>query len=82
MAKELERAGLPTVTVTSLPSVALKVGANRVMRGIRFSHPCGNPALKAADEGAWRINFLRAAIRALQAPIDQPTLFEPEAMQD
>jgi betaine reductase len=80
MGKELERAGIPTVTVTSLPSVALKVGANRVLRGTRFSYPCGNPALTAENERIWRINFVRAALRVLQTKVEGPTLFEPDAM--
>ncbi len=80
MGKELERAGLPTVTVTSLTAVALKVGANRVLRGTRFSCPCGNPALSEKDEKAWRIKFARSIIKALQTKVDGPTLFEPEAM--
>jgi glycine reductase len=80
MAKELERAGLPTVTVTSLTSVALKVGANRVLRGTRFSCPFGNPALSADDERAWRIKFARAMVKALQTSVQGPTLFEPDSM--
>jgi betaine reductase len=76
----LERAGIPTVTVTSLPSVALKVGANRVLRGSRFSYPCGNPALTAENERVWRIHFVRAALRVLQTQVEGPTLFEPDAM--
>ena len=39
MAREMERAGLLTATVISLTDVALKVGANRVVRGGRFSAP-------------------------------------------
>ncbi len=79
MAKEVERAGIPTVLVTSLASVALKVGANRVLQGKRFSHPCGNPALKADDEHTWRVELIRAAVRALATPVTRPTLFEAPA---
>jgi glycine reductase complex component B subunit gamma len=70
--------GLPTVTVTSLPSVALKVGANRVLRGTRFSYPCGNPALSLEKERDWRLNFIRSALRVLQTEVEKPTLFEPD----
>lgn len=45
--------------MTSFTSVRLKVGANRVVTGNRFSHPCGNPALDPADERAWRLDFVR-----------------------
>lgn len=79
MAKEVERAGIPTVLITSLATVALKVGANRVLQGKRFSHPCGNPTLDAADEQKWRLELLRTALRALATPVTKPTLFESAA---
>jgi glycine/betaine/sarcosine/D-proline reductase family selenoprotein B len=63
--------------VTSLTSVAVKVGANRVVRGNRFSHPCGNPMLDPAGERAWRIALVRAALDALRTAVEGPTLFEP-----
>jgi glycine reductase len=77
MAKELERAGFPTATVTSLVAVAVKVGANRIVRGNRFSHPCGHPGLGPVEERAWRIELVRTALRALGTPVDGPTVFEP-----
>jgi glycine reductase complex component B subunit gamma len=77
MAKELEREGFPTVTVTALTDVARKVGANRVLRGGRFSAPCGNPALPPDDERAWRLALVRDAVRALAIPVAEPTVFEP-----
>jgi betaine reductase len=75
MAKELEREGLPTVIVTSLTEVALKVGANRVLRGATFSSPCGQPGLALADERGWRLALVRRAMAALATPVDGPTLF-------
>jgi glycine reductase complex component B subunit gamma len=60
--------------------VALKVGANRVVRGNRFSHPCGHPGLGRAEEQAWRLALVRRAVEALATPVDGPTLFEaPDA---
>ena len=79
MAKEVERAGIPTVLITSLSGVALKVGANRVLQGKRFSHPCGDPALGGEDEPRWRVELLRTALRALATPVTGPTLFEMPA---
>ena len=77
MARELERAGFPTAIVTSLADVALKVGANRVVRGARFSHPCGRPDLGQPDERVWRLALVRRALDALRTRVDGPTLFEP-----
>jgi glycine reductase len=67
---------LPTATVTSLTDVALKIGANRVVRGVRFSHPCGDPALGPAAERELRLALVREALEALATPVDGPTLFE------
>ena len=75
MAKELEREGFPTVTITALADVARKVGANRVVRGGRFSAPCGNPTLPAAEERAWRLALVRSALAALTVPVSGPTVF-------
>jgi len=41
LAKEIERAGIPTVYVTSLPTVATMIGANRIIRGPAITHPFG-----------------------------------------
>jgi len=54
-----------------------KVGANRIVRGHRFSHPCGRPELPPAEERAWRVELVRTALRALSTPVEGPTIFEP-----
>jgi len=63
------------VIVTSLTDVALKVGANRVLRGASFSAPCGKPSLDAADERRFRLALVRRAVATLTTPVDRPTLF-------
>jgi hypothetical protein len=67
---------LPTVIVTSLTDVALKVGANRVLRGASFSSPCGRPGLDAPDERRFRLELVRRAVAVLGTPVDGPTLFD------
>jgi glycine/betaine/sarcosine/D-proline reductase family selenoprotein B len=70
---------LPTVIVTSLTDVALKVGANRVLRGASFSSPCGKPSLDPADERRFRLALVRRAVMTLATPVDRPTLFDDGA---
>jgi len=41
LAKEIERAGIPTVYVTALPTIATMVGANRIVHGPAITHPFG-----------------------------------------
>jgi betaine reductase len=63
--------------VTSLTDVALKVGANRIVRGGRFSAPCGLPGLGIEAEREFRRALVGTALRALTTPVAGPTVFEP-----
>lgn len=56
--------------------MALSVGANRVVRGSRFHHPCGLGDGPTVASRAWRRAVVQAALRALAAPVEEPTLFE------
>jgi len=47
-----------------------------VVRGVRFSHPCGDPTLNPAAERELRLALVREALEALRTPVDAPTLFE------
>jgi glycine reductase complex component B subunit gamma len=76
MSVELERRGLPTALISAMPPVALELGANRVVRGVKIPHPCGDPSLDAQADGALRGRIVRAALEALARPIDRPTIFE------
>ena len=69
---------MPTVIVTSLTDVALKVGANRVLRGASFSAPCGRPGADAAAERRFRLALVRRAVGVLGTPVDGPTLFDDD----
>ena len=62
--------------VTSLTDVALKVGANRVLRGASFSAPCGRPGVDADDERRFRLALVRRAVAILGTAVDGPTLFD------
>ena len=41
LAKEIERAGIPTVFVTALPTVATMIGVNRNVHAPAITHPFG-----------------------------------------
>ena len=78
MAKELEREGIPTVLLCNIVPIALTVGANRIVptRGIQY--PTGDPSLSREQEEAWREHLLMTALKALQTPVDGPTVFPSE----
>jgi glycine reductase len=63
--------------MSALPALALNVGALRVVRGVRIEHVCGDPSLSPEEDQELSRAIVMTALRALQTPIDGPTLFEP-----
>jgi glycine/betaine/sarcosine/D-proline reductase family selenoprotein B len=59
-------------------TVATRIGANRIIRAGRFHHPFGDPSRTPEGEKAWRLRVVRAALAALQTPVQQPTVFDVE----
>jgi betaine reductase len=64
-----------------MPVLALGAGANRVVRGVRIEHVCGDPALSPEEDERLMGRIVATALRALQTPVDGPTLFDPFASQ-
>ncbi len=75
MTVELERRGLPVAMVSALPPVALELGANRVVRGVKIPHPLGDPTAEAERDVAIRQEIISRALLALATHIEQPTIF-------
>jgi glycine reductase len=75
MTVEMERRGLPVAMISALPPVALELGANRVVRGIKIPHPCGEPTADAAHDRAIRQEIVERALAALATEITLPTIF-------
>ena len=69
LAKEIERVGIPTVYVTSLPTVATMIGANRIVRGPAITHPFG------LDE-AERRRIVERALELLETDVEPNTVWE------
>lgn len=69
--------GIPTAVLTAIPNIPLAVGANRVVKGMRVEHVCGNPLLSRNDDRKLQRHIVEAALNALRTPVGQPTLFEP-----
>ena len=69
----------PLYWLQRLYDLALATGANRVVRGCRIEHVCGNPDLGPEKDHAYGLRIVRTALRALQTPVSRPTLFDPLA---
>lgn len=76
MVKEIERAGLPVVHMCTIVPISKTVGANRIVPTVAIPHPLGNPSLSYDDERALRRRLVEKALKALQTPIEEQTVFE------
>lgn len=59
-----------------MTSVALSVGANRIVKAGRIPHPTGDPTKAPEHERAWRERVLEVSLKALTTPLEQQTIFE------
>lgn len=73
--KELERDGISAVLICTLTSIALTVGANRIIPALGIPHPLGDPALGAEKEKHKRRVLVEKALNALTIPIQGQTVF-------
>jgi glycine/betaine/sarcosine/D-proline reductase family selenoprotein B len=69
LAKEIERIGIPTVFVTSLPTIATMIGANRIVHGPAITHPFGL-------EEPERRRIVERALEMLESDVEQTTVWE------
>lgn len=65
--------------ISAIYDLALTTGANRVVRGCRIEHVCGNPDLGPEKDHEYGMRIIRTALRALTTAVSGPTLFDPSA---
>jgi hypothetical protein len=63
--------------ISAIYDLALTTGANRVIRGARIEHVCGDPHLGPEKDYAYGMRIIRTALEALCTPVTEPTLFDP-----
>jgi betaine reductase len=66
----LEKAGIPTVQITSAMPIAKMVGSNRLVLGNGIVHVVGDAKLSAEQEREVRRQLVQKALATLQA--DKP----------
>ena len=74
MVKEIERV-LPVVHIATVVPISKTVGANRIVPAVAIPHPLGDPKMNAADEKKLRRALVEKALKALQTPITEQTVF-------
>ncbi len=63
--------------ISAIYNLALTTGANRVIRGARIEHVCGDPNLGEDKDYAFGMHIIRTALEAMCVPVTEPTLFDP-----
>jgi glycine/betaine/sarcosine/D-proline reductase family selenoprotein B len=69
LAKEIERAGITTVFVTALPTIASMIGVNRIVHAPAITYPFG------LDAGERR-RIVERALEMLETPVEPTTVWE------
>jgi glycine reductase len=59
----------------NLTSIALRVGAPRIVPTRGIPYPTGDPSLSPAEERAWRRRLVERALEAVATPVKEPTIF-------
>ena len=78
MVKEVEKAGFPIVQMCNLVPVAKTVGSNRIVPTISIPYPLGDPTQGEVDSKKIRKRMVRRALKALQTPVTEQTVFEKD----
>ena len=60
----------------NLTSIAMRVGAPRIVPTRGIPYPTGDPSLEPDEEKEWRRKLLEKALEALSTPVSEPTVFE------
>ena len=63
--------------ISAIYEFALTTGANRVVRGARIEHVCGDPGLGPEKDYAYGMRIVTTALDAIATAVDGPTLFDP-----
>ena len=65
--------------ISAIYNFALTTGANRVIKGARIEHVCGDPTLSPEKDYAFGMRIVTTALEALTTTVAGPTLFDPMA---
>lgn len=75
---QFDKAGIPAVLVTAIPSLAESLGVNRIVDGGTVTHPMGAPDVTSDEEHAYRTQLFEVALNALNTSVSGPTVFSLE----
>ena len=78
MVKGIEKYGIPVVHIATVVPISKTIGANRIIPAVGIPYPLGD--VTQSDEDSYRIreNLCRRALKALQTPVTEQTVFEKD----
>ena len=62
--------------IATVVPISLTIGANRIVPAVGIPHPLGDPRLSDADSKKIRRNLVVRALKALETPVSEQTVFE------
>ncbi len=62
----------------TITPISMTVGANRIVPTVAIPHPLGNPELSKEQEYALRRKLVKTALKALETPVEEQTIFKAE----
>ena len=78
MVKGIGRYGIPVVHMATVVPISLTIGANRIIPGVGIPYPLGDPTQGEADSKKIREKMVRRALKTLQTPVSEQTVFETD----
>ena len=78
MVKGIEKYGIPVVHIATVVPISKTIGANRIIPAVGIPYPLGDVTQSEEDSYRIRENLCRRALKALQTPITEQTVFEKD----
>ncbi len=78
MVKGIEKYGIPVVHIATVVPISKTIGANRIIPAVGIPYPLGDVTQSPEDSYRIRENLCRRALKALQTPITEQTVFEKD----
>ena len=75
MVKAIESYGIPVVHICTIVPISLTVGANRIVPAVAIPYPLGDISKTPAEEKEIRRHIVEKALKALQTPVTEQTVF-------
>ncbi len=64
--------------MATIVPISLSVGANRIIPTVAIPHPLGNPNESPEEEKKLRRRLVEKALKALETPVTEQTVFKDE----